>query len=80
MNEAFLVCNTTREERERIVMEALSGGDDCDDRVSDSDYKFYEPYIEGQMELNECTRRFRGSYVRGMMDKPDRGNCGFGGF
>ena len=48
MLESLLVANTTREERERIVVQALSGGEvGCEDCVSEQDYALYQPYIDG---------------------------------
>ena len=78
MLESLLVANTTREERERIVVQALSGGEvGCEDCVSEQDYALYQPYIDGEMELDEATRRFRASFVREDMYRPPRGECGF---
>ena len=78
MLESLLVANTTREERERIVVQALSGGEvGYEDCVSEQDYALYQPYIDGEMELDEATRRFRASFVREDMDRPPRGECGF---
>ncbi|MCH3926437.1 MAG: hypothetical protein LKE27_08405 [Atopobiaceae bacterium] len=49
------IADTTREERIQIVAEALSWGDDCGDCSLDACGidKFYEPYIEGEIELAE---------------------------
>lgn len=49
------IADTTREERIQIVTEALSWGDDCGDCSLDACGidKFYEPYIEGEIELAE---------------------------
>lgn len=78
MLESLLVRNTTREQRERIVMQALAGGEvGCEDCVSEQDYALYQPYIDGEMELDEATRRFRASFIREDMDRPPRGVCGF---
>ena len=78
MLESLLVANTTREERERIVAQALTGGEvGCEDCVSEQDYALYRPYIDGEMELDEATRRFRASFIREDMDRLPRGVCGF---
>lgn len=47
MTQSYLICNTTREERERIVLDALAGADECGDGVSDGDIALYQPYIDG---------------------------------
>ena len=36
----------------------------------------FEPYINGEMELRECTMKFRASYVSGE-EAPTRNSCGF---
>ena len=78
MLESLLVRNKTREQRERIVMQALAGGEvGCEDCVSEQDYALYQPYIDGEMELDEATRRFRVSFIREDMDRPPCGVCGF---
>lgn len=77
MQERYLVKNTTRAERERIVEEALSGGDDCDKSVSDADLALYQPYIDGEMELSECTAAYRTGYVLGGMPQARDSGCGW---
>jgi len=77
MNEQFLIRNTTPEQREQIVLEALSGGDECERPVTDADLKLYQPYIDGEMELKECTAAWRASYLRGYMDRTEDTGCGF---
>lgn len=78
MNKQYLIANTTREEREQIVREALSGCEGCDDTISDFDEAIYQPYIDGELELNECTRAFRTKYVVGGMEREERSGCGMG--
>ena len=51
--------------------------EDCEDCVSEQDFALYQPYIDGEMELDEATRRFRASFIREDMDRPPRGVCGF---
>lgn len=62
--EKFLIKNTTREQREQIVKDALGysefGCDDCGGRYG---YDLYEPYINGEKEIAEITQSFRASYV-----------------
>lgn len=76
MLKEYLVANTTREQREQIVREALNSCEGCDDTISDADEAIYQPYIDGLMELNECTRAYRTGYVVGFMEREDRG-CGW---
>lgn len=72
------ISDTTREERIRIVAEALSWGDDCGDCSLDACGidKYYLPYIEGQMELSELnmTRATR-TYEQGDGGRGRNGSC-----
>ncbi|MBP3656965.1 MAG: purine biosynthesis protein PurH [Clostridia bacterium] len=78
MAKSLLIRDTTREEREQIVLRALSDSEvSCEDSVSDHDIALYQPYIDGEMELRECTMAFRSGYVRGAQERPGRGTCGF---
>ena len=54
-----LIKDTTREERIRIVRDALSWGDDCDgvSALTRGVDALYQPYIEGELELAECNMR-----------------------
>ena len=71
-----LIKDTTREERIRIVQEALSWGDDCDGvsgyaRGVDA---MYQPYIDGVLELAECNRRNAATtYVQSDRNRPSTG-------
>ncbi len=53
------IADTTREERIRIVSEALSFGDDCGDCSLDACGidKYYQPYIDGECEMAELNMR-----------------------
>ncbi len=72
MSDAFLIKNTTREEREAIVRRSLScGGGGCDACSGCGVYgagdplEMYRPYIEGELELREINERFRpGGLIR----------------
>lgn len=59
MGRSKLIKDTTREERLRIVQEALSWGDDCDgvSSLTKGVDEMYQPYIDGELELAECNRR-----------------------
>lgn len=71
--EKFLIENTTREERERIVRESLGysdiGCEDCGDG-----YDMYIPYIEGKKELKEITMEYNARYVKDM-EREERRSC-----
>ena len=73
---SILIKDTTKEEREAIVAESLGYIEGGCDGCSPGIIKMYDPYINGEMELRECTMNFRAHYVSGE-DAPTRGNCGY---
>lgn len=78
MRKSKLIKDTTREERIRIVQEALSWGDDCDGVSSQTTGvdSMYAPYIEGELELVECNRRGAATtYIKSDRDRPSTGGC-----
>ena len=73
MNErkSILIKDTTREERERIVHQALWGfcGIDCefcsgcDNRGGGRIETIYQPYIDGEKEIREINEEYSASFV-----------------
>lgn len=68
---SILIKDTTREERERIVREALSacggsceGCSSCGSLGGGSVEELYRPYIEGELELRELNERYHRPPVR----------------
>ena len=74
---SFLICDTTREERERIVEESLSAMEAACDGCAAGLAEMYQDYIDGKRELKEINREYVARYVRGNT-KPDRIGCGMG--
>jgi hypothetical protein len=71
MLEQYLIKNTTREQREKIVRDSLGcGGGGCENCSScgvygaGDPYEMYEPYIEGHQEIDDISREFRARYLR----------------
>ena len=70
--KSILIKDTTREERERIVRQALYGacGADCefcsgcDNRGGGRLESIYQPYIDGQKEISEINAKYRAPFVR----------------
>ncbi|MBP5225464.1 MAG: hypothetical protein J6Z38_07800 [Lachnospiraceae bacterium] len=70
--KSILIKDTTREEREKIVHEALYGwcGTDCefcsgcDNRGGGRVEEIYQPYIDGEMEISEINAGYRAPAVR----------------
>ena len=71
--KSLLIRDTTKEERIRIVHEALWGacGIDCefcagcDNRGGGRIETIYQPYIDGEKEIREINAEFHSTLVRG---------------
>ena len=71
--KSLLIMDTTREERMRIVSQALwdSCGIDCefcsgcDNRGGGRVESIYQPYIDGRKELREINEEYTAPLVRG---------------
>ncbi len=71
MLERYLIKNTTRDEREKIVRDSLScGGGGCENCSACGVYgagdpvEMFQPYIEGKKEIAEINREFQARYLR----------------
>ena len=71
---SYLIQDTTREERERIIAESLgnieAGCDGCMAGLAE----MYQAYIDGEKELREINMEFRARYVSGDQG-PERAGC-----
>ena len=71
--KSILIKDTTREERERIVHQALWGAcgidcefcSGCDNRGGGRTETLYQDYIDGKREIREINEQFRAPLVRG---------------
>ncbi len=69
---SILIKDTTREEREQIVRQALWGvcGSECEfcsgcDNVGGGRIEsIYQPYIDGEKEINQINAEYRAPFVR----------------
>ncbi len=73
--KSILIADTTREERERIVAEAIGNIDGMCDGCSPGLLRMYQDYIDGRMELREVNMAFNARYTSGAQG-PDRVGCG----
>jgi hypothetical protein len=71
MLEHLLIKNTTKEQREQIVKKSLSvcgeaceGCSGCDGLGAGDPWDMYQPYIDGEKELDEINREYRARLVR----------------
>ena len=71
----YLIKDTTKEERQRIVEESLgnisANCDSCMAGLAD----MYQDYIDGKKEIRDINMEFNARYVRGDMDKRPRRSC-----
>ena len=72
----YLINETTREERERIVRDFLGNIEaNCDGCMAGL-AEMYQDYIEGRKELREINMAFHARYVR-EEDAPEKRGCGY---
>lgn len=74
---SILIKDTTREERERIVAEALGdeGGIGCGYESTGIDYQLY---IDGKKELRELNMEHNCGFEKAFPDDNPRDGCGMG--
>ena len=72
----YLISETTKEEREKIVRESLgsisANCDGCMAGLAD----MYQDYIDGKKELRQINMEFHARYVKDD-DRLDRSGCGY---
>ena len=70
----YLISETTKEEREKVVAESLGNIEaNCDGCMSGL-AEMYQDYIDGKKELREINMAFNARYVKGD-DMPTREGC-----
>ena len=70
--KSILIKDTTRDERERIVRQAIWGScgtecefcSGCDNRGGGRIENIYQPYIDGEKEIREINAEYRAPFVR----------------
>ena len=78
---SYLIKDTTREEREQIVADAIGNITAACDGCSEGIVEMYQDYIDGKKELRDINMAFHAGYVSGK-DVPQetargRGFCNF---
>ncbi len=70
----YLIQNTTKEEREKIVADSLGNISASCDGCMAGLVEMYQDYIDGKKELKDINLEFNARYVSGMdMEKQGRG-------
>ena len=64
----YLIKDTTREEREQIIKNALSCGGGCENCTScwlggGDPFKMYQDYIDGKREIREINMEYNARYL-----------------
>lgn len=75
MMKSYLIKDTTREEREQIVAEALCNIEANCDGCMPGLAEMYQAYIDGEMELRECNAAFNKGYISGRQGPERGGSC-----
>lgn len=71
----YLIKDTTREERKKIVEESLGNTSaNCDGCMAGLE-EMYQDYIDGKKEIREINMEFNARYVRGDMEKEEKRSC-----
>lgn len=73
--KSLLIKDTTREEREQIVAEAVNGTEGACDGCAPGIMKMYDDYIDGKKELREINMAFRSGYISGQTGPGDTVSC-----
>ena len=72
----YLISETTKEEREKIVTDSLGNIDANCDGCTAGLADMHQDYIEGKKELRQINMEFNASYVKDD-DMPDRPGCSY---
>ena len=72
----YLISETTKEERERIVAESLGNISGACDGCSPGVIEMYQSYIDGTKELRDINMEYRASFVSGEIDMEEKRDCG----
>lgn len=72
----YLISETTKEEREKIVAESLGNIEANCDGCMPGLAEMYQDYIDGKKELREINMAFNARYVKGD-DMPGREGCSY---
>ena len=71
----YLIKDTTREERKKIVEESLGNIEaNCDGCMAGL-AEMYNDYIDGKREIRDINMEFNARYVKGYMEKDNGRSC-----
>lgn len=71
----YLIKDTTKEERQKIVAESLGNTTaNCDGCMAGL-AEMYQEYIDGKKEIREINMEFNSRYIKGDMEKENGRSC-----
>lgn len=71
----YLIKDTTREERKKIVEESLGNIEASCDGCMAGLAEMYNDYIEGRKEIRDINMEFNSRYVKGDMERDTNRSC-----
>lgn len=74
--KSILIKDTSREEREQIVVDSIGNIEGLCDGCSPGLIEMYQAYIDGHKELREINMEFNARYTRGTA-RFERETCGY---
>lgn len=73
----YLIKDTTREERQKIVDESIGNISGSCDGCMAGLAEMYQDYIDGKKEIRDINIEFNARYTKGGMDQGRNGGCGY---
>ncbi len=74
---SYLICETTKEQREKIVAESLGNIEASCNGCMAGLVEMYQDYIDGKKELRDINMEFNAGYISGD-EVPGRSSCPMG--
>ena len=74
---SYLICETTKEQREKIVAESLGNIEASCNGCMVGLVEMYQDYIDGKKELRDINMEFNAGYISGD-EVPGRSSCPMG--
>ena len=71
---SYLICETTKEQREKIVAESLGNIEASCNGCMAGLVEMYQDYIDGKKELRDINMEFNAGYISGD-EVPGRSSC-----
>lgn len=71
----YLIKDTTKEERQKIVSESLGNIDATCDGCMAGLAEMYQDYIDGKKEIREINMEFNAHYIKSDLDQQNERSC-----